>query len=159
MRFTAVRVAGAALLTCALAACATRGSSFAPTGPAGNNVAPPAVREPIPNVGGVYNGTVTETSQGRSIKAPLKITIRQQGAKFTGIFDMILKTISDEFPIIKGVVSTVNGKTILHFVIEGSPHRNARATATIVSGTLKGKAKVSAKHGPAVRFTYSAKKQ
>jgi len=72
---------------------------------------------------------------------------------------MILKTISDEFPIIKGVVSTANGKTILHFVIEGSPHRNARATATVVNGLLKGKAKVSAKQGPAVRFTYSAKKQ
>ena len=138
------------------------GETFA-AGPArgtrsGASPASLALPAPVPNVGGVYKGTVVETSQGRSIKAPLKITIKQNGNKFTGIFDIILKTVSDEFPIIKGVVEVSQGKTILHFVIEGSPGRNARAHASLAGSTIKGKAKVSAKNGPAVRFKYSAKK-
>ncbi len=112
----------------------------------------------IPKVGGVYNGNVTESSQGQRIKAKLKITLKQSGGKFTGIFDMILKTIQDQFPIIKGTVSSSHGKTILHFVIEGSPGRNAKATATIIGKSLKGKARVSKRNGPAVRFQYSATK-
>jgi len=64
MRFAAARFAVAALLTSALAACAAHGSSFAPITSAGNNAAPPAVREPIPNVGGVYNGTTPKPREG-----------------------------------------------------------------------------------------------
>lgn len=112
----------------------------------------------IPKVAGVYDGTVVETSQGRSVKSKLKITIKQSGDRFTGIFDIILKTLQDQFPIIKGLVGSSDGKTTLHFTIEGSPGRNAKAVATLVGKTLKGKAKVSAHNGPAVRFTYSATK-
>jgi hypothetical protein len=158
MRFIAARFAVAAFLALAFAACAARQSSLVPAGAGGGDVSSSTSREPVPNISGVYKGTEVETSQGRSAKEPLKITIKQSGDKFTGIFDIITKSVSDEFPIIKGVVSSSNGKVILHFIIEGSPHRNARATATLVNGVIKGKAKVSGKHGPAVRFTYSAKK-
>jgi hypothetical protein len=110
------------------------------------------------SVAGVYNGTVAETSQGRTVHDKLKITIKQTGSHFTGIFDIILKTLQDQFPIEKGVVSVVHGKTELHFVIEGSPGRNAKAFAGITGSKLNGRAKVSAKNGPAVRFKYSATK-
>ena len=158
MDFAAGRLSVAVLLAFALVSCAARQSTFVPAGATGNNAGSSTVREPAPKIGGVYDGTVVETSQGRSIKEPLKITIRQNGDKFTGIFDIVLKTVSDEFPIIKGVVTTSHGKTVLHFVIEGAPHRNARATATLTGTELKGKAKVNGKHGPVVRFKYSAKK-
>ncbi len=145
-------------LASTLAACGMRGAAPVPSGFSGASPAPPALRAPVPNVGGVYKGSVTETSQGRSIKAPLEMTIKQNGDKFTGIFDIMLKTVSDEFPIIKGRVEVSHGKTILHFVIEGAPGRNARAHASLAGSTIKGKAKVSAKNGPAVRFKYNAKK-
>jgi hypothetical protein len=158
MHFDSARFIAVAFLASALAACAARESSLVPAGGGGSDVSSFTSREPVPNISGVYKGTDVETSQGRSAKAPLKITIKQSGDKFTGIFDIITKTVSDEFPIIKGVVSPSHGKIILHFVIEGSPHRNARATADLVNGVIKGKAKVSGKHGPVVRFKYSAKK-
>jgi hypothetical protein len=112
----------------------------------------------IPKVAGVYDGTVVETSQGRSIKAKLKITLRQSGDKLTGIFDVILKTVQDQFPITKGVVVSSHGETILHFTIESSPGRNAKALARLVGKTLKGKAKVPPHNGPAVRFKYTTEK-
>lgn len=71
---------------------------------------------------------------------------------------MILKPIQDQFPVIKGTVRSSHGKTIRHFVIEGSPGWNAKAVATIAGNALKGKARVSARNGPAVRFQYSAAK-
>jgi len=142
----------------AVAACGARSTSFVPAGAGSNAVASPSVQEPaVPKVGGVYNGTVVESSQGRSIKAKLKITLKQTGNKFTGIFDMILKTVQDQFPITKGTVISSHGQTILHFTIEGNP-RNAKATARLVGTTLKGKAKVPPRNGPAIRFKYSAKK-
>jgi|GEM_PF-6668300 len=157
MRINAALFAFAALSTMAIAGCSSRGSSLVPAGAASNAVRESAVQPNVPNLSGTYKGTVVESSQGRSIKAGLKITIRQSGAHFTGIFDMLLKTISDPFPIKSGLVVVSHGKTILHFVIEGSP-RNARATATLVGTTIKGKAKVPPHNGPAVRFKYSAKK-
>jgi hypothetical protein len=157
MRFNAALLALAALCTLAIADCSSRGNSLVPAGPAGSGAVLPAVRVPVPNISGTYKGTVVESSQGRSIKSPLKILIKQSGAHFTGIFDIILKTLSDAFPIEKGLVVVRNGKTILHFVIEGDP-RNARATATLVGTTIKGKAKVPPHGGPAVRFKYTAKK-
>jgi hypothetical protein len=158
MRFNAARFAVSALLTSTLAACAAREAPLVPSSAAGASVTPASIRERIPNISGVYKGTEVESSQGQSLKEPLKLTIKQTGDKFTGIFDVITKTVSDEFPIIKGVVSSSNGKTILHFIIEGSPHRNARAHAILSGTTITGKAKVSGKHGPVVRFKYSAKK-
>jgi hypothetical protein len=157
MRFRLPGSIAAALAALVLAACGMRGASPLPSTAAGVS-SPGALHAPVPNVGGVYEGTVVETSQGKSIKAPLKITIEQKGRKFTGIFDIILKTVSDEFPIINGSVGVSHGKTVLHFTIEGAPGRNARAHAKLTGSNLKGKAKVSAKHGPAVRFKYSAKK-
>lgn len=158
MHFKAVRFTVAALLASTLAACAARESSVLPSGAAGTSGISPSIRERIPSIGGIYKGTVVETSGKQSIKAPLKITIRQSGDKFTGIFDIITKEVSDEFPILKGTVSSSNGKTYLRFIIEGSPHRNARAHAALAGTTITGKAKVSGKHGPVVRFTYAAKK-
>ncbi len=158
MRMKVARIAAFVLLSLALAACGQRSAALVPNGSPAGAAAPANPREPsVPKVGGVYEGTVVETSQGRSIKADLKITIKQSGSKFTGIFDVILKTVQDQFPIIKGVVATQHGKTVLHFVIEGSPGRNAKAVATLAGSTIKGKAKVSKKNGPAVRFKYSAK--
>ncbi|HEX3456535.1 MAG TPA: hypothetical protein VHR97_01140 [Candidatus Baltobacteraceae bacterium] len=157
MRLHLLCLVAATVFASSLAACSTR--SAAPVSPGFSaGQAPSGLRAPVPDIGGVYKGTVVETSQGRSIKAPLKITIKQNGSKFTGIFDIILKTVSDEFPIIKGVVEVSHGKTMLHFVIEGSPGRNARAQAALSGSTIKGKAKVPPKNGPAVRFKYSAKK-
>lgn len=153
-----VRFAIAALLASALAACAARENSPVLPGAGGTNLSPSTTHPPVPNINGVYEGSEVETSQGRSLKEPLKITIKQTGDKFVGIFDVITKTVSDEFPIEKGVVSTSNGKVVLRFIIEGGPHRNARATATLAGGVIRGKAKVSGKHGPVVRFKYSAKK-
>ncbi len=125
----------------------------------GNAIPATSVRESsVPQVAGVYNGTVVETSQGRSIKAKLKITLRQSGDKLTGIFDIILKTMQDQFPIPKGIVVSSHGETILHFTIEGSPGRNAKATARLTGKTLKGKAKVPPHKGPAVLFKYTATK-
>jgi hypothetical protein len=145
-----------------LAACAAlrQGQSPAlPPGATGNDVAATRVRESsVPKVAGVYNGTVVETSQGRSIKAKLKITLRQSGNKLTGIFDVVLKTMQDEFPISKGIVVSSGGKTILHFTIEGSPGRNAKASARLTGKTLKGKAKVPPHKGPAVLFKYTTTK-
>jgi len=158
MRLHLCGLVAAAFCASSLVACNTRGAAPIPPGFSGASPASPALRAPVPDIGGVYKGTVVETSQGRSIKAPLKITIKQNGSKFTGIFDIILKTVSDEFPIIKGVVEVSHGKTVLHFVIEGSPGRNSRAHALLSGSTIKGKAKVPAKNGPAVRFKYSAKK-
>lgn len=157
MHFNSARFIAVAFLASVLAACAAQQSSLVPIG-GGGALSSFTSRRPVPNISGVYKGTDVETSQGRSAKAPLKITIKQSGDKFTGIFDIITKTVSDEFPITKGVISSSHGKIILHFVIEGAPHRNARATATLVNGVIKGKAKVSGKHGPVVRFKYFAKK-
>jgi hypothetical protein len=128
-------------------------------GVGGNDVPATSVRESsVPQVAGVYNGTVVETSQGRSIKAKLKLTLKQSGNKLTGIFDIILKTLQDEFPISKGIVVSSHGATILHFTIEGSPGRNAKATARLTGKTLKGKAKVPPHKGPAVLFKYTTTK-
>jgi len=154
---TLSRMALVACAALAVAGCATSSAPSALPG-AGTAAAPAAAVPPgVPNIAGVYNGTVTERSSGRSIHAKLKISLRQTGDKFTGIFDMILKTVQDQFPIIHGVVTVVKGKTILHFIIEGSP-RNAKAVATVAGTHLHGKAKVPAKGGPAVYFTYSATK-
>ncbi|HLY00928.1 MAG TPA: hypothetical protein VKR56_00375 [Candidatus Cybelea sp.] len=154
-RTALVCVAVAALAGCG-ALQQTQSSALVP-GVTGNNATP--VRESsVPKVAGVYNGTVTESSQGRSIKAKLKITFRQSGNKLTGIFDIILKTLQDQFPIPKGVVVSSHGKTILHFTIEGSPGRNAKAVARLTGKTLKGKANVSSRNGPAVHFTYTTTK-
>jgi len=157
VRYRLVRIVVAACLTYSAAACSSRS---VPPVPQGVSNAPlmraPAPGPAIPKVGGVYNGTVIETSQGRSLKAKLKITIKQSGDKFTGIFDVILKTVQDEFPITKGRVVSSDGRTILHFTIEGSPGRNAKAAARLVGKTIKGKAKVPPHGGPAVRFKYSA---
>jgi hypothetical protein len=158
MRFNASRFAVAALLAATLGGCGSQESSLMPATSIGGTTSGTTAAQPLTNIAGVYKGTVVETAQGESIKEPLKITIKQSGEKFTGIFDVILKTISDEFPIIKGRVVSLHGKTILHFVIEGSPGRNARATASLVGGMIKGRAKVSGKHGPVVHFKYSAKK-
>ncbi len=144
-----------AFLALSLSGCGLRSAA---TLPAVSSSAPYAHVAPVPNVGGVYNGAATETSGGKSIKAKLKLTIKQSGSKFTGIFDLILKKLQDPFPIIKGAVGTENGKTVLHFVIEGSPGRNAKAFATVSGSLIKGRAKVSSKNGPAVYFKYSAKK-
>lgn len=155
--FSRILLTGSLFL--AVAACSSHAGTVLPGGASGAPFAQDSVRNAtVPQVGGVYNGTVTETSQGRTVKAKLKITLKQSGAKFTGIFDMILKTIQDQFPIIKGSVLSSHGKTILHFVIEGSPGRNAKAVATLVGKALKGKARVSARNGPAARFQYSATK-
>jgi hypothetical protein len=142
-----------------LAGCGLRQSPALVPGFAGNDAAPTIVRElSVPKVVGVYNGTVVETSQGRSVKAKLKITLKQSGNKLTGIFDMILKTLQDQFPISKGIVVESHGKTILHFTIEGSPGRNAKAVATLAGKTLKGNAKVPPHGGPAVYFKYTTEK-
>ncbi|HET6276849.1 MAG TPA: hypothetical protein VFE16_13040 [Candidatus Cybelea sp.] len=155
--FTRILLTG--FLFLAVAACSSHAGPVLPAGASGAAFAQGSARKAtVPQVGGVYNGTVTERSQGRTVKAKLKITLKQSGAKFTGIFDMILKTIQDQFPIIKGSVLSLHGKTSLHFVIEGIPGRNAKAVATLVGKALKGKARVSARHGPAVRFQFSATK-
>jgi hypothetical protein len=147
-----------ALICCVAAAGCGRQAALVP-GITGNGVAStPVLESSIPKVAGVYNGTVVETSQGRSIKAKLKITLKQSGDKLTGIFDIILKTLQDPFPITKGVVLSSHGKTILHFTIEGSPGRNAKAVAKLVGKTLKGTAKVPAHNGPAVHYKYTTKK-
>lgn len=146
-------------LSFVLAACGSRAFSPLPGGTNGAQIAPAAlVRPDVPDVSGVYNGSVTESSKGRSLTSKLKITIRQSGDKFTGIFDEILKTLQDQFPIEKGVVVVTHGRTMLHFVIEGSPGRNAKAVASLVGKTIKGRAKVSAHNGPAVSFKYKATK-
>jgi len=147
-----------AFLVLSVSGCGLRSAATLPAVPNSVPLERYAHVAPVPNVGGVYNGTATETSGGKSIKAKLKLTIRQSGSKFTGIFDMILKKLQDQFPIIKGAVGTENGKTVLHFVIEGSPGRNAKAFATVTGSLIKGRAKVSSKNGPAVFFKYSAKK-
>lgn len=158
MRIHRARILSTGLLLF-VAACS---SGYAPVTPGVSGAAafaPNATRRAtVPQVGGVYNGTATEKSQGRTIKAKLKITLKQSGGKFTGIFDMILKTIQDQFPIIKGSVLSSQGKTALRFVIEGSPGRNAKAHARLTGKLLKGTAKVSARNGPAVYFQYSATK-
>jgi hypothetical protein len=145
-------------VTLAVTACGSGSTPFVPAG--GNGAAAPAfvTEASIPKVGGVYNGTVVEPSQGRSIKAKLQITLKQSGSKFTGIFDVILKTVHDQFPITKGAVGTQQGKTILHFAIEGSPGRNAKAVAHLTGTKLNGRAKVPPHKGPAVKFKYSATK-
>lgn len=158
MRPSGSRLTYIAVCALLLQGCSASGNAPVPAGFAGSGTPAITVHPPVPNVGGTYKGTVTETSQGKSVKDPLEIEIRQKGSKFTGIFDIKVHTISDEFPIKKGVVSVFHGKTVLHFVIEGAPGRNARAMATLTGGTIKGKAKVSAHHGPAVLFKYSAKK-
>ena len=158
MRLSGSRFTHIAVCALFLAGCSTGGNAPVPAGFAGTGMAPSTAHPPVPNVSGTYIGTVTEASQGRSIKDPLEIVIRQKGTKFTGIFDIMLHTMSDPFPIKKGVVSVSHGITVLHFVIESAPGRNARATATLAGGKIKGKAKVSAHHGPAVLFKYSAKK-
>jgi hypothetical protein len=159
MRYNAARFALAVFSMLPIAACSMRGAAPVPASPAGSSLSRTAIQPPVPNLSGTYKGTVIESSQGRSVKDPLKITIKQSGNKFTGIFDIVLKTISDEFPIEKGVVIVSQGKTILHFTIEGAPGRNAKATARLVGTTIKGRAKVPARNGPAVRFKYSAKKE
>jgi len=152
------RIISIGLLSLVLAACSSRSAPLVPSAPIGIGVAPSVREGTVPKIGGVYDGSVVETSQGRSIKEKLKITIDQSGAKFTGIFDIILKSVQDQFPIEKGVVVESHGRTILHFVIEGAPGRNAKATATLAGKTIKGKANVSKRHGPAVRFKYTATK-
>jgi hypothetical protein len=159
MRLRTACLALLALSALTTAGCSTQESSPMPGVSAGGGGLPALIYPAVPNISGIYNGTVVESSQGKSIKEPLKITIRQSGSKFTGIFDIILKTISDEFPIEKGSVVVSRGKTILHFTIEGSPGRNAKATATLVGTTITGRAKVPPHNGPAVRFKYSAKKE
>ena len=146
------------LVVIALSACGSRTAPFVPAGggDAGTQVYAVAVSEP--KIGGVYNGSVVESSQGRSIKAKLQITLKQSGSKCTGIFDIILKTVHDQFPIVKGAVTSEQGKTVLHFVIEGSPGRNAKAVAYLSGTKLKGRAKVPPHKGPAVTFKYSATK-
>jgi hypothetical protein len=119
---------------------------------------PARVSENVASVAGVYDGTVVESTKGDTLHAKLKITIKQSGSHFTGIFDVILKAVQDQFPIEKGVVGELNGKTVLHFVIEGSPGRDAKAFAGITGSKLTGRAKVSGKHGPVVNFKYSATK-
>lgn len=158
MEFKVARLTVAALLASVLAGCAMRENPAVPGGAAGAGVPLSVVGDKVPNISGVYKGTCTETTQGKTVKDPLQMTIKQTGDKFTGIFDLKTGTVSDEFPIEKGVVSVKNGKTHLHFILEGAPGRNARAKATLVGDVIKGTAKVSAKHGPAVRFKYSAKK-
>jgi hypothetical protein len=140
----------------ALAGC---GTQAVPLTPGSSAAAIPArIGEKAVSVAGVYNGTVVESTKGDTIHAKLKLTIKQSGNHFTGIFDIILKTLQDQFPIEKGVVSVVNGKTELHFVIEGAPGRNAKAFAGITGTKLNGRAKVSGKNGPVVNFKYSATK-
>src|SRR5271165_1161583 len=125
MRYRLGRIALVGIFALVVAACNTRSASLVPAGGSGNGVAPTDARDSsIPKVGGVYNGTVVETSQGRTLKAKLKITLKQSGNKFTGIFDIILKTIQDQFPITKGVVVSSDGRIILHFTIEGASGRN-----------------------------------
>lgn len=150
-------VALAAAAALGLAGCGARSLPAAPVALGGNAVAEFA-GPGIPKVGGVYNGSVVESSQGRSIHAKLQITIKQSGSKFTGIFDVILKTVHDQFPILKGTVGTSQGKIVLHFVIEGNKGRNGKAVAYLTGSKLNGRAKVPPKNGPAVRFKYSATK-
>src|ERR1700729_1348809 len=158
MRYRLVDIVVAGWMTFAVAACGSRSVPLVPQGASNDALPTASVSGPaIPKVGGVYDGTVVETSQGRSLKSKLKITIKQSGDKFTGIFDVILKTLQDQFPITNGQVLVAHGRTILHFTIEGSPGRNAKATARLVGKTIKGKAKVPPHDGPAVRFKYSAK--
>ncbi|HEV3091564.1 MAG TPA: hypothetical protein VGX91_09025 [Candidatus Cybelea sp.] len=157
MNAKTTRVLTVALFAFALAGCGSQAAPV-PLGSSGGAIAPARVAQPAVSVAGVYNGTVVESSQGNSIKAKLKITIKQSGSHFTGIFDIILKTLQDQFPIEKGVVSTEKGKTVLHFVIEGSPGRNAKAFAGITGSKLNGRAKVSGKNGPVVHFKYATTK-
>lgn len=141
-----------------MAACSTRPSSVLPESAFSRSASTASIRDLVPNLTGTYKGSVTETINGRSVTDPLKLVIKQSGSKFTGIFDIILKTVSDEFPIKHGVVSVAQGKTILHFVIEGSPGRNAHATAVLAGSRIKGAARVPPRNGPAVRLKYSARK-
>src|SRR5579875_3361019 len=101
---TLSRMALAACAAFAIAGCATYSAPNVVPGGAGTAAAPAGAVPAVPNIGGVYNGSVTERSSGRSIHAKLKISLRQTGGKFTGIFDIILKTLQDQFPIIHGAV-------------------------------------------------------
>jgi hypothetical protein len=147
------------ILAVALARCGREASL-----PAANFPPPATAGAPLPapdvTVTGTYDGTTTESEGKESRSGSVVITIKAQGTKISGTFDVKFASGRDYDLALSGSITskTKKGAKLAITLTDKTQGTSAKGTATLAGVKLSGKAIAHAKAGTTT-VTFSAKKK
>lgn len=149
-----VLAAGLAVTPIVLAACSQSSAAMPPASTSASALVAPAF-----SVSGTYKGSIVETEGTQSRSGTVVITVKQNGSKITGTFDVTFSGKTDDLTIDGSVKSQKKAKAKIAFEISDPKGRYAAATATVGAKRLKGKATVPPDSGkPSVHLTFKTKR-